>query len=114
MNRFVSGFLLCAAMLMPSGFGKERPTYTIHAKRYAFVPAEITLKVGKPATLLLVSDDVPHGLAVKALGIRADMVKGASVEVLVTPSQVGDFQGTCSRYCGPGHSSMSFVVHVVP
>jgi cytochrome c oxidase subunit 2 len=114
MNRFVSGVLLCAAVLIPTAFGKERPTCTIHAKKYAFVPAEITLKRGKPATLLLISDDVPHGLAVKALGIRADMIKGAPVEVLVTPPQVGDFQGTCSRYCGAGHSSMSFVVHVVP
>ena len=63
--------------------------------------------------LILISDDVDHGLAVKDLGIRADMPKGKRVEVTVTPDQAGDFKGTCSRFCGAGHGSMKFVVHVV-
>jgi cytochrome c oxidase subunit II len=107
--------LLCAvAILIPGAFAKDRTPISIHAKRYAFVPAEITLHQGQAANLLLISDDVPHGLVVKELGIHADLVHGSPVKVTVTPLEIGDFPGTCSRYCGSGHRSMSLTVHVVP
>ncbi|HEX3438619.1 MAG TPA: cupredoxin domain-containing protein [Pseudacidobacterium sp.] len=88
-------------------------TITIHAKRYKFMPEEITLTKGEQVKLILISDDVAHGLAVKGLGLRADMPKHKQVEVTVTPDQAGDFPGTCSRFCGAGHGSMKFLVHVV-
>lgn len=91
-----------------------KPTITIHAKRYAFIPAEITLKKDETVTLLLISDDVPHGLAVSGLGIRSDMLKGTPTAVTLTPTKTGDFGGVCSRFCGMGHGSMKFTVHVVP
>jgi cytochrome c oxidase subunit 2 len=91
----------------------QTPTITIHAKRYQFVPADITLTKGETAKLVLISDDVDHGLAVKGLGIRADMPKHKRVEVTVTPETAGDFHGACSRFCGAGHGSMKLVVHVV-
>lgn len=115
MSRLKIGVLLCAAaMLIPAAFAKDRRVIAIHAKRYAFVPSEITLHKGQTANLLLVSDDVPHGLAVKELGIHADLVHGSPVKVAVTPLETGDFDGTCSRFCGSGHRSMALTVHVVP
>ncbi len=104
-------FLPC----LPLATTAEQPPkpIVIHARRYAFVPAEITLKRGQNALLLLVDDDVPHGLAVPALGIRADMIKGQPVEVSVTPQRTGDFAGNCSRFCGVGHGEMHFIIHVV-
>ena len=91
-----------------------KPAITIHAKKYAFIPAEITLKKDQTVTLLLVSDDVSHGLAVSGLGIRSDMLKGIPTAVTLTPRQSGDFPGKCSHFCGVGHGSMKFTVHVVP
>lgn len=88
-------------------------TVIIHARRYAFVPNAITLKKGQTAKLVLISDDVHHGLAVRGLGIRSDILPGHRVEAVVTPTQVGDFAGGCSVYCGSGHRDMEFVVHVV-
>jgi len=85
----------------------------VHAKRFAFVPREITLKKDQSAKLVLISDDVRHGLAVKGLGIRADIMPGKPTELIVTPTQVGDYAGACSVYCGYGHRDMEFVVHVV-
>jgi cytochrome c oxidase subunit 2 len=98
---------------MPAIHAEKVHTVTVHAKKYAFVPAEITLHKGETVKLKLISDDVDHGLAVRALDIRADMPKGKPVEVVVTPEQAGDFAGTCSHFCGMGHGSMNFVVHVV-
>jgi cytochrome c oxidase subunit 2 len=106
-------FLGILAIALPAPAAESVRTITVHAKRYKFLPAEITVSKGEPVRLILISDDVDHGLAVKDLGIRADMPKGKRVEVTVTPDQAGDFKGTCSRFCGAGHGSMKFVVHVV-
>jgi cytochrome c oxidase subunit 2 len=105
---------LMMVWVVPAFLGAQAErTITIHAKRYQFVPGEITLVKGEPVRLVLISDDVDHGLAVKGLGIREEMPKHKTVEVEVTPEQTGDFPGSCSRFCGAGHAEMKFIVHVV-
>jgi len=88
-------------------------TLTIRAKKYAFDPAEITLKKDQPVKLELTSDDVEHSLLVPALGINAIMKKGQTTDVTVTPKETGDFKGKCGKFCGFGHDKMHFMVHVV-
>jgi cytochrome c oxidase subunit II len=60
----------------------------------------------------LFSDDVPHGVVVEGLGIDLNFEKKHSKEVIITPLEVGDFEGRCSRYCGSGHRAMTLIVHV--
>lgn len=113
--------LLLAALALGGLFpvikaGSESPTIPqvyVHARRYSFIPGQITLKKGQTVKLILISDDVMHGLTVKGLGIRSDIVKGHRTELLVTPTEAGDFRGSCSVYCGSGHRDMDFLVHVV-
>ena len=88
-------------------------TITIHAKKFEFIPAEITLKKGETVKLELTSDDVHHSLLVKGLGINGDMKKGKITEVTITPEETGDFKGECGVFCGMGHKKMRFIVHVV-
>jgi cytochrome c oxidase subunit II len=90
------------------------PTITIHAVRYEFDPAEITLKKGRQVQLLFVADDVPHGISVPGLSIDVDLPRHKAEIVTVTPATAGDFDGECSKYCGVGHSEMTFAVHVTP
>ncbi len=113
--RFVSAALLTTINLTQLAQSKqESPSrIVVHAKRYAFSPAEITLKRDKTTKMILISDDVPHGLTVEALGIHAQMVPGHHIEVVIKPKEAGDFSGACSVYCGSGHRDMEFVVHVV-
>jgi cytochrome c oxidase subunit II len=85
----------------------------IHARRFAFEPSEITIEKGKTVTLALTSDDVPHSLLIEGLHVNGTMTKGHITEVTVTPTVVGEFRGRCGRFCGSGHGSMLFVVHVV-
>jgi cytochrome c oxidase subunit 2 len=85
----------------------------IHAKRFSFTPAEITINKGETVTLALTSDDVSHSLLVEGLHINSPITKGHVTEVKVTPTTTGDFKGRCGRFCGSGHGSMLFVVHVV-
>jgi cytochrome c oxidase subunit 2 len=111
--------LLAAGMMVGLMAGTQaraqEPTRTIeiHAKQFEFVPAEITLKKGETVKLVLRSDDVPHALAVEGLPIHAEMVKDHATDVIVTPTETGDFAGKCSKFCGSGHRDMHFVVHVV-
>jgi cytochrome c oxidase subunit 2 len=87
-------------------------TVEVHAHRFAFSPAEITLKRGETVKLRLLSDDVTHSLVIPDLKINEVINKAHAAEVTVTPNTVGDFRGKCGRFCGSGHGSMVFTVHV--
>jgi cytochrome c oxidase subunit 2 len=89
------------------------PIMTIHARRYEFIPSSTTLELGKTVELVLVSDDIIHGLSVDGLGIDLKASKNQPAHILITPNKAGDFEGQCSRYCGAGHSEMKLLIHVV-
>jgi cytochrome c oxidase subunit 2 len=106
---------LLTALLAPhSASAQSAPrSIEIHAKRFAFQPAEITLKKGETVTLALTSDDVAHSLLIEGLHVNAAITKGHTSEVTITPTTAGDFPGRCGRFCGSGHGHMTFLVHVV-
>lgn len=85
----------------------------VAAKRFNFEPGEITLKKGQPVVLVLKSADVAHGIRIRELNVDVKVSKGGSAEVKFTPSKSGEFVGHCSVFCGSGHGSMTFKVHVV-
>jgi cytochrome c oxidase subunit II len=89
------------------------PVIVIHAKRYAFAPSQITLQAGRTVRLVFVSDDVPHSIAIPGLHIELPIVRNPKSQVVITPTETGDFAGECARYCGVGHDKMTFVVHVL-
>jgi cytochrome c oxidase subunit 2 len=101
---------MAAARLVPAQ--SEKRVIEIHAKRFAFSPAEITVRKGETVTLSLVSDDVPHSLLIEGLGVNAAVSKGHPNQVTITPDKIGDFPGRCGRFCGVGHGGMRFVIHV--
>ena len=110
----ISLTLLIALLFAMSGFAQSsNRRIEIHARRFSFMPAEITIEKGETVTLALTSDDVPHSLVIEGLHVNAAITKGHVTEVTVTPETVGDFKGKCGRFCGSGHGSMVFVVHVV-
>ncbi|MGA9668560.1 MAG: cupredoxin domain-containing protein [Terracidiphilus sp.] len=85
----------------------------ITAKRFTFAPGEITLKKGQPVVLVLKSADVAHGIRIRELNVDVKVGKGGTAEVHFTPDKTGDFVGHCSVFCGSGHGSMMFKIHVV-
>ena len=109
-------WVVCLALGLISASGlAQSPNrrIEIHAHRFSFTPSEITLEKGETVTLALTSDDVPHSLLVEGLHINGTMTKGHITEVNLTPETAGDFKGRCGRFCGSGHGSMLFVVHVI-
>ena len=85
----------------------------VTASRFAFAPADITLKKGQPVILVLKSTDVTHGLKFSELSLNVKVDKGATAEMKFTPDKTGDFVGHCSVFCGAGHGSMALTLHVV-
>lgn len=85
----------------------------IHVKKFAYSPAEITLHKGQTYSLHITSDDVPHSLRIRQLGVNAIAKPGQFTDATVTPDQIGDFKGDCGVFCGLGHAKMAMAVHVV-
>jgi cytochrome c oxidase subunit 2 len=84
----------------------------VSVKKFAFVPAEVTVKKGEPVVLVLTTEDVSHGLKFKDLNLNTKIDKGKPAELAFTPDKVGDFVGHCSVFCGSGHGSMTLTLHV--
>jgi cytochrome c oxidase subunit 2 len=57
-------------MLCIAAPGQQR-VVVVHAKRFAFSPASITVKAGQAVTLSLISDDVAHSLMIEGLHVNA-------------------------------------------
>jgi cytochrome c oxidase subunit II len=86
----------------------------IVASRFSFSPNEITVKKGDPVTITVRSADVTHGLVIEELGLRTNAIKkGQPEDLTLVPETAGTFQGKCAHFCGKGHGSMTFTVHVV-
>ncbi len=106
--------MLAAALPSPAARAQAEPQrIEITAKRFAFTPGEITVKKGQLVVLVLKSLDVSHGLRIRDLGVDMKVKAGQTAQVTFTPDQVGDFAGHCSVFCGSGHGSMKFTLHVV-
>jgi cytochrome c oxidase subunit II len=88
-------------------------TINITAHRFTYDPDEITLKKGEPVVLVLKSEDVPHGLRVRELNMEVKVGAHGTAQVQFTPDKAGDFIGQCFVFCGSGHGSMTFKLHVV-
>jgi cytochrome c oxidase subunit 2 len=106
--------LVAVALLGRAPFtrAQEPRVMIIEAKRFAFSPSEVRLKVGEPVTIRIHSADVTHGLYMKALGIDAEIEPGKTIEVSFTPGAAGRFTAICDHFCGAGHGNMhmAFIV----
>jgi cytochrome c oxidase subunit II len=110
----VAAGIMTAAPSSPTIRAQAAPQrIEITAHRFAFTPGEITLKKGEPVVLVLKSMDTGHGLRIRDLGVDMKVKSGETVQVTITPDKTGDFVGHCSVFCGSGHGSMAFKVHVV-
>ena len=103
---------LCLTALQCTAIQEPDRTIEIHVRRFAFSPSEITVRQGETVRLKLISDDVPHSLLIKDLGINQLVTKGKPAEVTFTAQQAGDFHGQCGHFCGAGHGKMAIDVHV--
>ena len=85
----------------------------IIARKFVFLPGEITLKKGVPVVLEFVSADVVMGFNAPDLKVRTDIIPGQVARMRLVPQQTGTFDFLCDIFCGDGHEGMSGKIHVV-
>jgi cytochrome c oxidase subunit 2 len=114
MTKFALPLFLLSSLFAGESGVPQQPVRVVevHAHRFAFEPSSITVHRGEAIQLRLVSDDVPHSLLIKALGINEAASKLHPGEIVFRANQAGDFEGRCGRFCGSGHGRMQFTVHV--
>src|SRR5215471_7484348 len=78
----------------------------VTARRFEFSPKTITVSKGEKVSLVITSEDVDHGFAIKELGIDQEIKAKQTKVIELTPEKEGRFQFTCSVFCGDGHSEM--------
>jgi cytochrome c oxidase subunit 2 len=85
----------------------------ITARKFAFLPGEITLKKGVAVVLEFVATEVVMGFSAPDLMLRADIIPGQVERVHLVPQQVGTFEFLCDIFCGDGHEGMHGTIKVV-
>ena len=107
---FILGLLIIGNSLLAQG---NEQVVKITAKKFAYVPKDLTLKQGVPAVLEFTSQDVLHGFSCPDLGIRSDIPPGKVTILRFTPQRVGKFPFHCDIFCGSGHEDMGGTITVV-
>lgn len=85
----------------------------ITARKFVFLPGEITLKQGVPVVLEFVAPEVVMGFNAPDFKVRTDIIPGQVARVRLVPLQIGTFDFLCDIFCGEGHEGMSGKIHVV-
>jgi cytochrome c oxidase subunit 2 len=124
---YKKSILLCALLALPvipassSVFARHAASQAsqprvieVVARRYAFEPAEVQVRVGEAVRLMVRSGDGLHGFEIKEMNVKRELERGAKpVAIDLTPSIPGRFPILCSEYCGEGHDDMKGVLVVV-
>ena len=74
---------------------------------------ELHVPVGKPVSLIMISQDVIHSFFVPAFRTKQDVVPGRYTRQWFMPTKVGNYHLFCAEYCGTDHSQMIGTVHVM-
>ncbi len=83
------------------------------AEAGGWTPTDLTVAVGQPLILRLISDDVLHGFALgQSDGPAIDVPPGQAVETTLTFDRPGKYVFYCTRWCGLGHWRMRGTIEV--
>ena len=102
-----------AAPELPAASGEPR-LVNVQAKRFEYMPNEITLQKGELVTLRLESLDVTHGLYLDGYGIDLKARPGMVGKATFVADKAGRFTFRCSETCGEFHPYMVGFVTVEP
>ncbi len=72
------------------------------------------LPQGRPIKCLLSSVDVIHGFYIPAFREKQDVIPGRVRYLMLYPEKIGNYEITCSQYCGLDHALMMTRLIVLP
>ena len=106
LTRALAGSALTAGGIAGWAQAQAPRQISLVAKRFAFTPNEIPIKVGERVVLLLESLDYEHGFSVPDLRLRADFVPGRVTRVELQATKAGTLDFLCDNFCGDDHEDM--------
>jgi cytochrome c oxidase subunit 2 len=110
-RRALLGFLLGAVLGTASA--QNPRVVQITARKFEFMPGEVTLEAGVPVILELSTEDVTMGFDAPGPGLHAEIAPGKVTRLALTPEKAGSFDYICDIFCGEGHEDMSGVIKVI-
>lgn len=112
---FTACLIACIAVLVRPGHAQAKKEFELTAKRFAFEPARIEVTQGDAVKITAKSADSTHGFEIKKLKVKKEVPKGGGpVVVEFVANQAGEFEISCSEYCGKGHKQMKGLLVVAP
>lgn len=66
----------------------------------------LTVPLGRPVRLTMVSQDVIHNFSIPAFRVKNDVIPGRATTMWFKPTKTGKFHLFCGEYCGTNHSRM--------
>ena len=102
---------IATAAFGAAAFAQEK-VIRIVAKKFEFIPAEITLEKGVPVTLELTTEDVAMGFSARDFKVDVEIIPGKVAQVRLVPDKPGTFDFICDVFCGDGHEDMGGKIHV--
>ncbi len=112
-RRALLGFLLGTFLVNSFAQRRAAKIIAITARKFEFVPAEVTLEAGVPVILELSTEDVTMGFDAPGLGLHAEIVPGKVTRLAFTPEKPGTFEYICDIFCGEGHEDMGGVIKII-
>jgi cytochrome c oxidase subunit 2 len=74
---------------------------------------ELTMPVDRDIKLEMEAADVIHSFWIPQMSQKQDLVPGDPMELVITPTKIGDYPLICTELCGLGHATMRAAAHVV-
>jgi cytochrome c oxidase subunit 2 len=81
--------------------------------RLLAVDNELIVPMNQNVRVIMTSEDVMHGWAVPAFGMKRTVIPGRLNETWFNARKEGTFYGQCSQICGKDHTYMPIAVRVV-
>jgi cytochrome c oxidase subunit 2 len=105
--RLMAAALLSCGVLTGAADADGPREFQVIAKKYEFVPARLEVVQGETVRIVVRSEDSKHGFGIKLLDVKTEVPKtGEPATVEFVADEIGEFEITCTQWCGKGHKSM--------
>lgn len=85
----------------------------VTASNFKWTLDKRTVKVGKPVDFIVSAAESAHGFSIAGTNISQTVEQGqAPVQVVWTPTKVGQYTIACDQFCGSGHAQMFTTITV--
>ena len=101
---FATSLVALATRAVADGEPRRIP---VVARKFVFIPNEITVRQGESVVLEFTAPEVAMGFFAPELGLRTLIVPGETARVPFTADKAGRFDFLCDVFCGDGHEGMN-------